>query len=82
MTELLTLAEAARALRHSTSWLRRAVRSRRIAAYRPLGGQLRFRAEDVEAAIEASRIGPARKRAGRPASVALEDLKAIARTAQ
>lgn len=81
MTDLLTVEEAARALRHSTSSVRRMVRARRLRAYR-VAGRVLFKAEDLAAFVEKGLIGAAPKRTGRApqSSAVLQNLKALTGT--
>jgi len=53
----LTIEEAAEFLNVEVRWMRRAVFERRI-AYHKLGGHLRFRTEDLQAYLDASRVEP------------------------
>lgn len=77
-TGLLTLAEAAKALRHSESWLRRAARAGVVRAYR-VGGAVMFKVDELEAYVDGGRLKPKQKRYGKPpaSSAVLEDLKSL-----
>lgn len=57
MERLLTIREVAKLLHKSEKWVRRAVHSGEIPAYR-LGIELRFRISDLEAYIEKSVVNP------------------------
>lgn len=55
MTPLLTLPEVAAIFRKSKSWVRRQAAAGRLVTLK-VGGSIRFRSEDVEAYLKASRL--------------------------